>query len=337
MAVYTALDRDALVEWLARHDVGALVEWRGIESGIENTNFFVTTRDACALRHFVLTLFERLGADQLPFYLGLMRHLATRGVPCPAPMAARDGSLGSMLAGKPAALVTRLDGRSIVEANAVHCAALGTALARLHEAGASFETRHDNPRGLDWWLSTARGIRDFLDESQRSLLDDEIEFQAASWNANTASLPRGPIHADLFRDNALFVGATDGDDEVELRGIIDLYFAGRDVWILDIAICINDWCVDLDTGALDASRKAALVDAYERERPLIAEEHDVLPQALRAAALRFWLSRLDDLHRPRPAQILTPHDPARFERLLRLRRDEALYAAVHDAGPGEEA
>ncbi len=322
MAVYTALGQDALVEWIGRHDVGSLVEWRGIESGIENSNFFVTTREAGVDRHFVLTLFERLDAEHLPYYLSLMEHLSDRGVPCPAPVPDRDGALQAPLAGKPAALVTRLDGRSVVTPQPAHCAALGTVLARLHRAGRSFPDRQRNPRGIAWWMATAGHVRGFLDDGQRALLDDEVALQAAGWIAATQRLPSGPIHADLFRDNALFV---DGDDRVPLlRGVIDFYFAGNDVWLLDIAVCINDWCVDLATGAVDDARRAAFIDAYERERPLIDTEHDALPLVLRAAALRFWLSRLDDLHRPRPAQMLTPHDPAHFERLLRARRDDAL-------------
>ncbi|MEO8935242.1 MAG: homoserine kinase [Burkholderiaceae bacterium] len=320
MAVYTALDDDALIEWLACHAVGTLVACRGIASGIENTNYFVTTRDADRDRRFVLTLFERLGADQLPYYLSLMRHLAASGTPCPAPMPARDGALFSMLAGKPAALVTRLEGASALAPTPAHCAELGTALARMHEAGTHFDASQTNPRGIDWWVATARNVRDFLDADQRSLLDDEIALQASDWARVTVALPHGPIHADLFRDNALFVETADGP---KLGGVIDFYFAGNDVWLLDIATCINDWCVELASGAIDAPRLDAFLDAYQKERPLNVAEHDALPQVLRAAALRFWLSRLEDLHRPRPAQLLTPHDPTHFERLLRMRRDEA--------------
>jgi homoserine kinase type II len=320
MAVYTALGQDALIDWLACHAVGTLVSWSGIESGIENTNYFVTTRDADREHRFVLTLFERLGPEQLPYYLSLMQHLASHGIPCPAPNPDRSGSLFTMLAGKPAALVTKLAGRSVLTPDAAHCAALGTLLARMHMAGESFAMQQSNLRGYDWWIATAARVREFLTDAQRALLDDEIALQAASWTATTAALPRGPIHGDLFRDNALFV---DDAEAPVLGGVIDFYFAGNDVWLLDIAICINDWCVALDSGALDRVRRDALLAAYERERPLLEAEHDALPLVLRAAALRFWLSRLDDFHRPRPAQILVPHDPTHFERLLCRRRDEA--------------
>ncbi len=321
MAVYTALEQDALIAWLACHEVGALVDWRGIQSGIENSNYFITTRDDLSERHFVLTLFERLDVDQLPYYLSLMQHLALQGFPCPAPMVDREGALFSMLAGKPAALVTRLEGGSILRPDATHCAALGTLLARMHVAGASFALHQPNPRGIHWWIVTAARVRPFLDDRQRALLDDEIALQTLRWTDTVASLPCGPIHADLFRDNALFV---DGADAPSLRGVIDFYFAGNDVWLLDVAICINDWCVDLDSGALDAARRAAFLEAYARQRPLGTAEQEALPLVLRAAALRFWLSRLDDLYSPRPATMLVPHDPTHFERLLRRRRSEAL-------------
>ena len=324
MAVYTALEPEALSAWLVPRDVGTLVDCRGIESGIENSNFFVTTRDRDDERRFVLTLFERLDERQLPYYLSLMKHLALHGVPCPAPIADRSGSLQASLAGKPAALVTRLDGRSVLHPTTHHCAAIGAVLARLHRAGEDFEPDLPNPRGFAWWIATASDVRGFLDDAQRTLLDDEVEWLARDWPTATCALPAGPIHADLFRDNALFVDGDAGDAQPRLGGIIDFYFAGTDIWLLDLAIAVNDWCVDPDSGVLDAPRLHAMIDAYDRDRPLSAAEREALPTVLRAAALRFWLSRLDDLHRPRPAQLLTPHDPTRFERTLRLRRDEAL-------------
>ena len=339
MAVYTALGRDALTPWLATREVGTLVDFRGIESGIENSNYFVTTTDRGRERRFVLTLFERLGDDELPYYLSLMEHLATHSIACPAPMPGRDGRLHASLAGKPAALVTRLEGRSVRRPTPDQCAAIGTELARLHRAGAAFAGHQPNPRGLDWWIVTAATVRPFLDDGQRLLLDDEVALQATRWRATTASLPRGPIHADLFRDNVLFGPATDGheaDASSVVGGIIDFYFAGDDVWIFDVAVCLNDWCVDEALGTFDEARRRAFVDAYERVRPLEAAERAALPLVLRAAALRFWLSRVDDLHRPRPAEMLKPHDPAQFERLLRARRAEAI-AATPAPRPGTRA
>lgn len=167
MAVYTSLDEDALRAWLDGHAVGTLVAWSGIQSGIENTNYFVTTRDVGVDRRFVLTLFERLGADQLPYYLTLMQHLAARGISCPAPQPDRAGALFAPLAGKPAALITRLDGRSVLVPDAAHCAALGSLLARLHVAGTGFAMEQQNLRGIDWWIRTAAAIRDRLDDAQQ--------------------------------------------------------------------------------------------------------------------------------------------------------------------------
>ena len=329
MAVYTALDEHELARWLANHGAGSLVEWHGISSGIENSNFFVTTSGAHGERRFVLTLFERLPADELSFYLSLMQHLARHAVPCPAPMPDGDGSLFAMLAGKPAALVTRLPGHAVVDPTSRHCAAIGRALALLHEAGRSFALRQVNPRGIDWWEAAALRVREFLTDAQRALLDDEMAMLSSRWRTTVARLPQGPIHADLFRDNALFVdGATDGP---ELGGIIDFYFAGCDAWLFDVAVCANDWCVDLASGAFDTPRLAALLAAYRDVRPFTSDEDDAWTMVLRAAALRFWLSRLDDLHRPRPAQLLTPHDPGHFERILRRRRDDerATVRLVH--------
>jgi homoserine kinase type II len=318
MAVYTALDDGVLEPWLAAHCTGELVDCRGIASGIENSNFFVTTDDRGTRRDFVLTIFERLSDGELDYCLALMDHLAARGVPCPAPMADGDGALCMPLAGKPAALVTRLAGRHVLRPDRAQCAAMGRTLAAMHLGTEDFGGAQLNPRGIDWWIETAARVRGFLDDGQRALLDDEVALQADSWRTVTGALPSGAIHADLFRDNALFV-----DDGPVVGGVIDFYFAGDDVRVLDLAICLNDWCVDLDDGAFDPTLLGAFLDAYGSVRPLTRDELDALPQMLRAAALRFWLSRVDDLHRPRPAELLTPHDPTRFERILRRRRTEA--------------
>ena len=338
MAVFTALNSAELERWLDAHEVGALVDMRGIATGIENTNFFVTTEAHGKRRDFVLTLFERLSASELPFYLKLMRHLSARGVPCPAPVADRQGALFSTLAGKPAALVTRLAGRSALTPGRAHCALIGGALAQLHLQGATFPLYQNNPRGLAWWKASASRVRDYLDVERQSFLDDEIVHQTTRWSDAVALLPAGAIHADLFRDNALFVeaaappsAATPSDDvgvPLSLGGIIDFYFAGWDAWLFDVAVSANDWCVDLATGAFDATRLNALLAGYAAVRPFDAAETRAWPLVLRAAALRFWLSRLDDLHRPRPAEMLTPHDPAHFERILMQRREADARGAL---------
>ena len=340
MAVYTALDDAELEVWLRDHGVGALVDVRGVASGIENSNFFVTTRKTGRHREYVLTLFERLSASELPFYLVLMRFLAARGVPCPAPVSAQDGALFATLAGKPAALVTRLPGRPVMAPAAAHCALIGATLARLHRAGRKFPLYQRNPRGLAWWQDTAQRVHDFLDDTRRALLDSEIAHQSERWLDAVAKLPAGAIHADLFRDNALFIethgaidegageGASEGDTAdgskgvPRLGGIIDFYFAGCDAWLFDVAVSANDWCIALASGAFDETRLDAFLTGYAAVRPFTDAEADAWPLMLRAAALRFWLSRISDLHQPRPAELLTPHDPTHFERVLLHRRDD---------------
>lgn len=314
MAVFTHVSADELARWLEGYELGKLVRYEGIASGIENSNFFVDTEAG----RFVLTLFEVLGADQLPFYLRLMQHLAARGIPCPDPVPDRQGRLLGHLNGKPATLVTRLAGHVVMEPDERHCARMGTLIARMHLAAADFEGGLPNLRGLPWWLETAPAVRPFLDAGQRRILDDELLAQQR-FAATPAcqALRRTPVHADLFRDNVLFETAPDGP---RLGGVIDFYFAGIDSWLFDLAVAVNDWCIEEDGGALDAPRTDAMLAAYRAERPFTAAEAECWPMMLRAAALRFWVSRLFDYHRPRPAEMVTPKDPVHFERILRARR-----------------
>ncbi len=315
MAVFTFVARDALARWLARYDVGTLVEHEGIASGIENSNYFVTTTAG----RYVLTLFERLSADELPFHLGLLHHLALHGIPCPDPIADRDGVVLETLMGKPAALCTRLDGQPEMQPDAAHCARLGETIARMHLAAADYPGRMPNPRGLAWWQAIAPQLSARLTPEQAALLADEIEHQRSfAAGAAFAGLPASAVHADLFRDNVFFAP---GRPSQRLVGVIDFWFAGVDTWLFDLAVAANDWCVD-ECGAFDGARLDALLDAYGSLRPLQAAEHAAWQTMLRAAALRFWLSRLFDLHCPRPAEIVVPKDPTRFERVLRLRRGE---------------
>ncbi|RZI95126.1 MAG: homoserine kinase [Variovorax sp.] len=333
MAVYTEVgfeEADALVQRLG---LGALTALRGIEGGIENTNYFATTESG----EFVLTVFERLGVEQLPYYLCLMKHLAERGIPVPAPAAdptiapaavhpldaaARHApcELLHTVGGKPAAVVQKLSGRSELSPGTAHCAELGRMLAQMHLAGQDFSRVQPNLRGLDWWNDTAPVVLPYLEEAQSGLLRSELAYQnhvAAS--SAYAALPRGPVHADLFRDNAMF--ATDGAEgsPPRLTGIFDFYFAGTDTWLFDLAVCLNDWAIDLQTGRHDAARADTLLAAYATVRPLTGPERTLLPAMLRAAALRFWISRLWDFHLPREASMLKAHDPAHFERVLRER------------------
>jgi len=304
LSVYTPVSEDELAAWLRNYSVGALASCEPIKSGIENTNYFVTTSQG----RYVLTLFERLPADELPFYLNLMAHLARHGIPCPAPIAnLADQYLGA-LNGKPAALVTRLAGRSLEDPGVAHCEELGALLARMHLAGRSYGAYLENPRGPKWWRFAAQAVKGFLQKSQAEMLEKELAYQSGQ---RFPDLPRGPVHADLFRDNALFDGA-------RLSGVIDFYFAGVDCLLYDLAVCANDWCLGKDA-ALDAKRTQALLSSYHAVRPFTGLEREAWPAMLRAAALRFWLSRLYDFHLPRPGMLVHAHDPEHFRRVLESR------------------
>jgi len=316
MAVFTEVSTKEARELLRRLQLGKLLELRGIEGGIENTNYFVTSDQG----EYVLTLFERLTAEQLPFYLHLMHHLAHHGIPVPDPQADQHGAILHSVAGKPAALATKLRGKSQLAPDAAHCTAVGAMLARMHLAGQSYERSQPNLRGLPWWNETVPVVLPRVPGEAAALLLSELAYQnhvAAS--PAYAALPRGPIHADLFRDNVMFDGA-------ELTGFFDFYFAGVDTWLFDLAVALNDWCVDLPTGAHADERARAMLAAYQAERALTAAERELLPAMLRAGALRFWVSRLWDFYLPRAASMLTPHDPTHFERVLRQRVAHPLQA-----------
>ena len=313
MAVFTEVAPDAAAALVARLGLGKLVALAPCASGIENTNYFCDTTTG----RYVLTLFERLTAEQLPFYLHLMKHLAERGIPVPGPHADASGEILLAVCGKPAAMVDRLPGSHRLAPDAPHCAQVGAMLARMHLAALDYPRVQPNLRGLAWWERTAPQLLPHLDAGQRELMCSELGFQqqlAAS--AAHASLPRGPIHADLFRDNVMFVDGPQGD---RLGGFFDFYFAGVDAWLFDIAVCLNDWCADPDSGRLAEERAAAFVGAYAAVRPLTHAEVRLMPALLRAAALRFWISRLWDLHLPRDAALLAAHDPGQYERVLRER------------------
>jgi homoserine kinase type II len=313
MAVYTEVSFDEAASLVARLGLGTLNSLTGIRSGIENTNYFADTDDGS----YVLTVFERLAFDELPFYLELMKHLAGRGIPVPGPKPDAGGAILHMLQDKPAAIVDRLRGSHRLAPDAAHCASLGAMLARMHAAGADFALHQPNLRGLPWWVETVPVVLPFLTDTQRALIETELAFQqqlAAS--PAYAALPRGAIHADLFRDNAMFDETPSGD---QLTGLFDFYFAGIDALLFDIAVCLNDWCIDLESGRLDETRAAMLVAAYNTVRALTPNERRLLPALMRGAALRFWLSRLWDLHLPRDASLLIAHDPTHFERVLRER------------------
>ncbi len=302
MAVFTTVSEAELSAWLADYSLGQLLELQGIASGIENTNYFVTTSNG----RFVLTLFEKLTAQELPFYLNLMAHLARHGIPCPNPMANRHNQFLGTLNGKPACIVSRLSGKSTTAPNQAQCAAIGAMLGQMHIAGRSFSQIMPNPCGTSWRAATAPQVRPFLDAAQAELLDGEVALHS---RPNPVPLPQGVIHADLFRDNVLL-------EEDRVGGLIDFYFACTDALLYDVAITVNDWCMNVD-GKLDAQRAQTLLRAYHAVRPLLDSERKAWQPMLRVAALRFWLSRLYDLYLPRDGELIKAHDPHHFERVLR--------------------
>ena len=314
MAVYTEVSFAEAAALVARLHIGELVALNGIQSGIENTNYFVDTNHG----RYVLTLFERLTHEQLPYYLQLMKHLAERGIPVPGPKADASGAILHTLLGRPAAVVDRLPGRHQLAPDAAHCASVGAVLARMHLAGTDFALHQPNLRGAAWWAETVPVVQPFLTPSQLKLIDTELAFALQVHGSKAhAALPQGAIHADLFRDNVMFEQGPDGADV--LTGLFDFYFAGDDSFLFDIAVCLNDWCIDLESGRLIEERAAAFVAAYDAVRPLGSSELRLMPALMRSAALRFWLSRLWDLHLPRDASLLKAHDPDHFERVLRER------------------
>jgi homoserine kinase type II len=320
MAVYTEVSFDDAAALIDGLGIGALTALAPCAGGIENTNYFADTGSG----RYVLTVFERLRAGELPFYLQLMKHLADHRLPIPRPYPDTTGALLLDIKGKPAAVVDRLPGEHHLAPDAADCASLGAVLARMHLAVRDFAPAQPNLRGLDWWNATVPVVAPRLDGGRAALLEDELDYQrhlAAS--SAYATLPRAAIHGDLFRDNVMF------QDE-ELTGVFDFYFAGVDCLLYDIAVALNDWCIDLESARLDEDRAGALVAAYQAIRPLESAEVRLLPALMRAGAFRFWLSRLWDVHLPRDAVLLTAHDPDHFERVLAQRRE----SPWHPARPG---
>ncbi|OZI25712.1 homoserine kinase [Bordetella genomosp. 7] len=320
MAVFTPVsDADARA-LLTRFELGELVSLRGITAGIENTNYFLATTRG----EYVLTLFEVLTQEQLPFYIELMHHLASRGVPVPQPQTLLDGSRLTTLHGKPCAIVTRLPGGYEPAPGPTHCALAGATLARAHLAARDFPLQQPNLRGLAWWRETAPKVMPFLDAGQARLLALELELQqTAAATPAWQALPAGPAHCDLFRDNVLFAGTF---ETPQMGGIIDFYFAGCDTWLFDVAVSVNDWCIERDSGKFVPELVHAWLQAYAAVRPFTDDERQAWPTMLRGAALRFWISRLYDFFLPRPAQTLKPHDPRHFERVLQARHQPGLPA-----------
>lgn len=305
MSVFTKVTYSELQAFLRQYPVGELLDFNGIGEGVENTNYFVDTADG----RWVLTLFERLNYADLPFFLGLMEHLATRGFPGAMPAHTRDGHSLTTLNGKPAALVRRLTGQNVLFPDIEQCRQVGRVLADLHILGQSYPLRCENSRGAAWREQTGRLLVDKVDTDARALIEDELAAQAGlDW----AALPQGIIHADLFRDNVLFV------DE-RLTGVIDFYYACNDALAYDLAITLNDWCFEPD-GELNPARWEAMLSAYRARRELTPAERQAWPLLLRAAALRFYLSRLYDWVFPREGDVVHVKDPNQYRRILEHHR-----------------
>lgn len=301
MSVYTVIDSEQLSEFLTDYDLGDLVGFEGISAGIENTNYFVDTQDG----RYVLTIFEHHSAQELGYFLNIMAFMAEHQIPTAHPIADKQGEYLNSLCGKPAALVERLSGGTLEQPSVKQCEVMGYELARFHLAGQDFSYYRPNDRGLDWAQEQVERLGQKIEPADQVLLGNELAFQSS---VDWGHLPQTVIHADLFTDNALF----DGD---RLTGIIDLYYACHGACIYDLAVMVNDWC-RLDDHSLDKDKKAALLDAYERVRPLNVDEHHAWPAALRMAALRFWLSRLKDKLIPREGEITMIKDPDVFKTLL---------------------
>ncbi|WP_035060434.1 homoserine kinase [Andreprevotia chitinilytica] len=301
MSVFTTVTPEDLAPFLKRYAIGSLVELKGIAAGITNTNYFLTTTHG----RYVLTLFETLKADELPFYVNLLAHLAHHGIASAAPIANFNDEYVDTLNGRPTLLVNCLPGSVVDSPSAVQCGQVGEMLAQMHLAAHGYQGRMENPRGPAWWAHTAAQVYSFMPPDAAQLLKDELALQAKH---RYDQLPSGVVHADLFRDNVLMEGDKVG-------GFIDFYYACNDVLLYDVAITLNDWCV-LNGGDIDATRARALLDGYRSVRPFTAEEIDAWPLMLRAAAIRFWTSRLYDFYKPAAGELTFAKDPRHFQLVL---------------------
>ncbi|HEX4944770.1 MAG TPA: homoserine kinase [Usitatibacteraceae bacterium] len=314
MSVFTPVSDDEARALLARYTLGELESLEGIAQGIENTNFFLGTTTG----KYVLTLFEKIPREDLPFYVGLMHHLAEHDIRCPAPMELQEGGFLTELNGKPAVIVTRLSGVPHLSPTTGQCGKVGTILADIHEAGLEYDAGLANWRGQAWRESFAQRVRPRLSADEAALIESENRYQSLH---DDTVLPQGVIHGDLFRDNVLW------DDEGE-GGVIDFYFACDDALLYDLAITVNDWCTD-SLAHLDPERTRALLDGYDAHRPLTDLERELWPVMLRRAALRTWLGRLEYNHFPKAAEMTIPKDHAFYRRLL---EHHIVHARALEAG-----
>jgi homoserine kinase type II len=318
MAVYTDVAADELAEFLGGYDIGELLSYKGIAEGVENSNFLLHTTAGS----FFLTLYEkRVAKDDLPFFLGLMAHLASHGIVCPQPVKMRSGGMLGTLAGRPAAIIDFLEGVWPRKPNAAHCAAVGQVLAKMHLAGHDYPMTRVNALSVSGWrplFDQAASRADTLQHGLRALLGAELDHLEKSWPKN---LPVGVIHADAFPDNVLFLGE-------KLSGLIDFYFACNDILAYDVAISLNAWCFETDH-SFNVTKARAFLGAYGRERKLSDAEQDALPLLARGAALRILLTRLVDWFNVPPGAMVKPKDPLEYVRKLRFQQG---VASIRDYG-----
>ena len=309
MAVYTEVGEDDLAQFLADYDLGEMMSFKGIAEGVENTNYVLHTKRG----YFILTLYEkRVKKEDLPFFIGLMEHLAARAINCPQPVKNKKGVALGELAGRPATLVTFLEGLWIRRPNVSHCQALGEAMAALHKAGDGFKLRRDNALGHANWKSLAQSISGRADEiasGLAALIQQEASEIEKSW---PKGLPEGVIHADLFPDNVFFLGK-------KLSGLIDFYFACNDLFAYDIAVALNAWCFEID-GSFNVTKGRALLSGYNNVRKLDAKEIAALPLLARGASLRFLLTRAIDWLNVPPGALVRPKDPTEYQKKLNFHR-----------------
>jgi homoserine kinase type II len=320
LAVYTEIPDDELDAFMAAYDLGEVTSVKGIAEGVENSNYLLGTEKG----QFILTLYEkRVDPADLPFFIGLMEHLAGRGLSCPLPVRDRGGKALNRLAGRPAAIVTFLPGRSLRRAKTEHCAAVGEALARLHLAGQGFALRRPNALSVRGWrpiYQQCGGRADSIVPGLGAEIEGELDYLEEHW---PRELPQGVIHADLFPDNVFFLGG-------ELSGLIDFYFACDDMLAYDVAICLNAWCFEAD-GALNVTKARALTSGYQAVRAFRSEEIAALPLLARGSALRFLLTRLHDWLEVPAGALVIPKDPIEYYRKLRFHRgvaDASAYGLV---------
>ncbi|MBO5659400.1 MAG: homoserine kinase [Duodenibacillus sp.] len=315
MAVFTELTSSDVSELLLQFDLGELTELTPISSGIENTNYFLDTTRG----RWVLTVFERLSSDELPYYLALCEHLYNKGCRVARPVRTRDDALFGYVRGKPCSIANRLNGKEEREMGVPECRSMGALLAQMHLAAKDFSLHQGNLRGLAWWQHVAPQIRPHVPASIAEAFTAEIQHQERVFaSAAYQRLETVACHCDLFRNNTLIDAG--GTPEAQVAGVFDFYFAGDAPCLFDLAVTMNDWCIDLQTGRFIPEKAQAFIESYHAVRPLNDTERELWRDMLRAAALRFWMSRLYDFYLPRAASLLTPHDPTHFERVLADRK-----------------